>query len=112
MDDELQLLETELKALSPAGPSRELVARLERELAQPVRQSAPIFWLWAGALPAAAALAVSIGAVMRRDLSPPAAMAPHQTPALAAEARDVLKPVAAENVLYAASDEGLVTLDD
>src|SRR5438477_1286367 len=99
MDDELQLLETELKALSPAKPSRELVARLERQLVRPARRRAPVFWLWAGALPAAAALAVSIGAVMRRDLSSRAVASSH-APATAAETRDVLKPIAAENVLY------------
>ncbi len=111
MDDELQQLEAELKSFRPVAPSPRLAARIERELAPavPARRRRPpsaLLWFWA-ALPAAAALAIAIGAIMRRDLEPA-----KTSRASSPETRAVLKPVAAENVLYSATDEGLVTLDD
>jgi hypothetical protein len=110
MDDELQQLEAELKSLRPATPPPRLVARIERELAPVVRRRrpAPLLWFWAAALPAAAALAIVVGSVMRRDLASPRDAT---QPAIAGD-RAVLKPITAENVLYSATDEGLVTLDD
>jgi anti-sigma-K factor RskA len=118
MDDELQQLEAELKSLRPAAPTPRLVARIERELAPAARRRqpfdfaqgrpAPLLWFWAAALPAAAALAIVVGSVMRRDL---ASSRDATQPALADD-RAVLKPITAENVLYSATDEGLVTLDD
>jgi hypothetical protein len=118
MDDELQQLEAELKQLEPSAPPRELVARLERELnCEPVRRPlAGLRWLWV-ALPAAAAIAmvlvqfsgspkpilVPLGNTISTAHSLVIAAAPNETP---------LKPVAAENVLISATDEGLVTLDD
>ena len=107
MDEELHHLEAELKRLQPATPSRQLAARIGRELAPPPRQSPVFWWLWRAALPAVA-LAILIVIAMRRDASRP----PLPKTAAALEAGDVLKPVAAENVLYSARDEGLVTLDD
>lgn len=139
MDDDLQKLEAELKLLRPAAPTRDFLARLERELAtpatgpgpaaEPVRRPSRLWWLWAGALPAAAALAMMLIFFPRSRPTPsPAvapALAPRLTPApitpaplpttaeqLVAESTAAFKPVAAENVLYAAHDEGLVTLDD
>ncbi len=110
MDDELQQLEAELKSLRPAPVPRRLVVRLERELA-PVasarRTAAPLVWFWA-ALPAAAALVVALGVMKSRDAVRPVAPGTIATSPSGA----VLKPVAAENVLYAATDEGIVTLDD
>src|SRR3954467_9624461 len=113
MDDDLKSLETELKALRPAPVPRRLVTEVERELspatvAAPARRTrVPLFWFWA-ALPAAAALAVALGVAMRRALPGPPPVA---HPVVAApDAREVLKPVAAENVLYSATDEGIVTL--
>jgi hypothetical protein len=117
MDDEIKQLEAELKSLRPAPVPRRLVARIERELAPAAfarRPSAPLLWFWA-ALPAAAALALALGAVMRRELVRP--VANDRQLSIAADVpwlatRGILKPVAAENVLYSATDEGLVTLED
>jgi hypothetical protein len=107
MDESLQDLEAELKRLRPAPVPPELVARIERELeaaAAGSRARRRTWWAWSMALPAAAALAVLLASAMRRDFS---ASAP-----AAEKAPDLLKPVAAENLLYAARDEGLVTLAD
>jgi hypothetical protein len=130
MDDDLLKLEAELKRLRPAAPTRDFLARIERELATPiappaaapVRRPAPLWWLWAGALPAAAALAVMV-TLAARNRSPSAAPKPVAAPIaavekptvaeqLVAESTAAFKPIAAENVLYAARDEGLVTLAD
>jgi hypothetical protein len=111
MDDELEQLEAELKTLRPAAAPARLVAQIERHLAaapaRTQRRVTPLFWLWT-ALPAAAALAVAIGVAMHREVgrSRPA------TRPTGVAAQAVLKPVAAENVLYSATDEGLVTLED
>lgn len=99
MDDELHQLEAELKRLRPAAPSSEMLARLERELAPHVRRPSRLWWLWVGALPAAAIAGLLLLASRREP--PPAAAAPA-----------LFEPVAAENLLYAMHDEGLVTLDD
>ena len=111
MDDELQQLEAELKRLRPAAPARGLLARLERDLTPaPARRVTPLWWLWAGALPVAAALALLVAFNLRRDQpGEPAGAAPVE---VAASLPPAFKPVAAENLLYAASDEGLVKLDD
>ncbi|MSU23602.1 MAG: hypothetical protein EXS32_07235 [Opitutus sp.] len=106
MDDEIQSLEAELKRLRPAGPSRDLLARLGRDLAPAARSPAPRWWLWAGALPIAAAIAVAFTLAARRE---PAVPPP---PRVAAMPPAVFQPVAAENVLYAAQDDGPVTLAD
>ena len=105
MDDELHSLEAELQRLRPAAPARELLARLEADLAPAARRPRVSWWWWAGALPAAAVLAVGFIFAERRT-------AESGAPAHALAAAEVFKPVAAENVLYAVSDEGLVTLDD
>ena len=129
MDDDLQKLEAELKLLRPAAPTRDLLARIERELATPLAATVPahrpsrLWWLWAGAVPAAAALAVMVTLRTRNHQAPspiaaptPASVAatpqPTNAEQLVAESAAAFKPVAAENVLYAAQDEGLVTLDD
>jgi len=113
MDDDFQQLEVELKRLRPAAPTPALLARLERALAAPSRRAAAGWWFWAAAaLPVAAALAVMITFAARgarggapRSVGQPAVGA---TPL----AQSAFKPVAAENLLYAAHDEGLVTLAD
>lgn len=123
MDEELQQLEAELKQLRPAPPSRELRARINRELsaaeatkvaAQPannvVRRSSRAWWIAASALPIAAAIALVFTLNSRRGETVPVA-APVAAGTVEAE-NAVFKPVAAENVLYSARDEGLVTLDD
>jgi hypothetical protein len=129
MDEDLKQLEAELKRLRPAAPTRDFLARVARELdapapvVAPARRATPLWWLWAGALPAAAALAVMITLAVRHRQSPAVATPPvavvtpspsKPTPAeeLIAESAAAFKPVAAENVLYAARDEGLVTLAD
>ncbi|HVS54360.1 MAG TPA: hypothetical protein VHD62_18535 [Opitutaceae bacterium] len=97
----------ELRQLRPSAPRSEFVARLDRELsAVASRRRRARAWLWPVALPAAAALAIFIGTMMQRDFSRA------NIPASAGAARAMFKPVAAENVLYAARDEGFVTLDD
>ena len=127
MDDDLINLEAELKRLRPAAPTRDFLARMARELDTPaapapvVRRPARLWWLWAGALPAAAALAVMITLVTRRQpatptraTSTPVAVTakPSVAEQLVAESKAAFKPIAAENVLYSVLDEGLVTLED
>jgi hypothetical protein len=108
MDDDFQQLESELKRLQPARPSPALRARVERELAAPSapprrRRASPAWrWLWL-AFPAAAALAVML-TIGGRDREPDRGAA--------TAGAGTLRPVAAENVLYSAIDEGWVTLDD
>lgn len=105
MDEELQQLEAELKALRPAALSPELSARVKRELsaARPHNQ----WWLWA-ALPAAAALALLFTNPDDTNSSAPVVQAARPV----SVAKPVFKPVASENVLLAARDEGLLTLPD
>ena len=114
MDDELQNLEAELSALRPVRPSAALRARIERELSAaeaPARVVTPSWRIWAAALPVAAAVAVLAALAMTRA---PRAPASNEKSAAVSEADGAprLKPIAAENVLYAARDEGLVTLED
>ena len=97
MDDELEKLEAELKALRPVAPSRALHARVARDLAPASRSTA--WWAWS-AVPAAIAAALVLGFVATNRPVKAEAPAP------------AFRPVAAENVLYAARDEGLVTLAD
>ncbi|MBI4623506.1 MAG: hypothetical protein HY736_09860 [Verrucomicrobia bacterium] len=119
MDDELQQLEAELKRLRPVAPSPELFRRVTSDLAPASRceRRANIPWLWAAVLPAAAAaVAIIFLPIARHDPTPQ--IEPATPPKVAATAAtvmtsgEVLKPVAVENVLYSAQDEGLVTLDD
>lgn len=102
MDNELHELEAELKRLRPIAPSRALTTSIGRELATRRRN----YWAWA-ALPLAATLAVLIFVRARPAVAPQPLVAP-STPATVA----TYKPVSAENLLYAQSDEGLVTLAD
>lgn len=106
MDDELQKLETELKRLRPAAPSRELTGRLEGQLAP--RRSYSFFWLGlpAGAVAAVLGLAAVLTFRHRASTQPPAAV-----PALARIA-PALKPVAADDVLVDVQDEGYMMLAD
>ncbi len=97
--DEFAELEAELKTLRPVVPSRELAARLATGLT-PNRRSQP-WWAWT-ALPAAAALTLGI------FLARPSAPVVVANPAVVT----TFRPVAAENVLYSARDEGYVTLED
>lgn len=116
MDDDLHQLEAELKRLRPAAPSTRLRARVGEALVPARRKSSPRWpWLWGAALPVAAAIAMMAfwpkEAPRAREL-PPVAVADRDQGASRSESSDTLKPVAVENVLYAAHDEGLVTLSD
>jgi hypothetical protein len=109
MDDDLEKLEAELKRLRPAAPAPALAARIGRDLAARPAQDglAPMHRLWAVALPAAAAAV----ALLLQFVPPEAERG--AAPVSAFVAPDTaLKPVAAENLLVAARDEGLVTLAD
>lgn len=115
MDDETQELEAELTRLRPTALPATLERRVAAELTQ-VEQAgvrrAKRPW-WRVALPAAAALAI-VAAWPGREAGTPAMHDVNATRARAARplAADLLKPVAAENVLVAAQDEGVVTLQD
>jgi hypothetical protein len=105
MDDDFSSLEKELTRLQPARPSANMERQLEAELSTTTRQSRPGWWSAAIALPIAAAVALAVFTARRAT--------PSGTGSVAAEkpaGKDVLKPVTAENVLYAATDEGMVTL--
>lgn len=126
MDDPLQELETELKALRPRRPSTLLRARIERDLAQPVpaaqRYSSATSlrsWKWLSWPVAAAAagmlVALSLGlwhGTQREEVSPAIAGVPETAPASAnpapAAGREYYVPVAAASVLYDLQDEGEV----
>ena len=69
MDEELQQLEAELKRLRPAAPSAALESKIARELAVAAPTPARSRWLWWGALPAAAAVAILATASLRRDFA-------------------------------------------
>lgn len=129
MDKELHDLEQELKRLRPTAPSPQLVARIEQGLAAApsaamVSRPASIRWIWTVVLPAAAAIAVGLfGFTVKRSSDARDSVSVAGTSGSAVVAADVaesarvmdgttLKPVAAENLLVAARDEGLVTLDD
>lgn len=107
MDDDLHDFENELAALRPARVSRQLEQRIASELAPRRRLN----WAWA-ALPMAAAFAVVFawqtakvgGPVKPIHIETPESETPKPTPSY--------KPVATQNLLYAARDEGFVTLPD
>jgi len=114
MDDELQSLETELQCLRPADPSRALLTRIGRDLAPPAiaRPGFAWRWRWLGALPLAAACVVVWLQLSRPPVSPTANAVQKPLTEVAADESALLKPVAAENILVAARDEGFVTLAD
>ena len=108
MDNELHELEAELKRLRPVAPSRALATKIGQKLAARPRRN---YWAWT-ALPLAAIVA---GLVILRDrpsapVTNPVAVAVSAAAPAAAPA--TYKPVSAENLLYAQSDDGLVTLAD
>lgn len=108
MDEELRELERELRQLRPVSPSPRLLAAVERDLAIPaVKRAFPLETMWEKALPIGAAAAVIFLSALQSDTAPVRSMM-RVDGAQAA----VLRPVAVENVLVAAEDEGLVTLAD
>ncbi|MBI5382904.1 MAG: hypothetical protein HZA31_13480 [Opitutae bacterium] len=117
MNDEFTDLEAELQSLRPRAPVRELHRRLATELdgASPAIALTPrkTGWRWRLVLwPAAAALvvALTVSAVWSRRGSE-VASAVVLDPATATPS-EVYKPVSAENLLFEAHDEGVVTLSD
>jgi hypothetical protein len=105
MDDELQQLEAELQRLRPRDPSPQLQARVSAKLA-PRR---PTVWWWA-ALPLAAAVALAFAPWFRpAQVHAPVVTTTPVAP-MTENMPDEYQPVAAENLLYATQDEGLVTL--
>lgn len=110
MDEELQQLEVELGRMRPVAPSSALKRRLAAELGGKRRRLVRVTWFWAAALPAAAALAFMVS--QAPGLKPAVPTPPLSTASSVSSSEVMLKPVLAENILVAAQDEGLVTLDD
>jgi hypothetical protein len=121
MDEELRQLEAELKDLLPARPQAGLRTRVQAEL-EPAKLAAAVpatqpigrrrtRWWWQAALPIAAAVVLGFALRSRGPVAGETARRP--IPAVVSgPAQEAFKPVAARNVLYAADDEGTVTLDD
>lgn len=114
MDDPLQDLENELKALQPARPSALLTERVAQAMAasaEPAvetRRRRALPWL-AWGLAASVALVVTLSWQHRR----PSTAAPElQVAATQAASPDRYEPVDATNVLYDLQDEGPARLDD
>ena len=108
MDDPLKELENELAALRPVRPSRQSERRIAAGL-QPRRR---VRWRWMS-LPAAAAFAIMFAWQTQGLRPPPAESATGgDSVAGATQPASAFKPVAAQNLLYAARDDGLVTLED
>jgi hypothetical protein len=122
MDNSLQELENELKALRPRGARSRWLNQINRELAAELPTSArPVYstatnlrsWKWLGwrapALAAALALVATVGVLSLREKETVVPAVAALTPSLAAVAkRPVYQPVAATNVLYDLTDEGSV----
>ena len=116
MDDTLQELENELKALAPRRPAKELLARMEQDLGTAgsadtsARQLAPVItWSrfgWPLAAAAAVVLLVTFGVLRRQPSAPdqvqPAWEAPRliSSPVASQSRANTYHPVAATNVLY------------
>ncbi|MEO6569219.1 MAG: hypothetical protein ABIO94_10695 [Opitutaceae bacterium] len=99
MDEELKSLEEELRQLRPRDPSVHLVRRLDLAMIKP-RRGGKSWMLWV-AFPAAAGLGLL--ALNVETLSSIAAKS---------QSTASFKPVAAENLLLDASDEGYTTFED
>lgn len=109
MDDEDLQLEAELKSLRPRRLAPGLEARTAAALSRRRRLAAG----WWVALPLAAALTVALVPWRQvSDVAPVAAVAPAPPDFAPEPTPDEYKPVAAENLLYASRDEGVITLAD
>jgi hypothetical protein len=126
MDESLQELENELKALQPRRASAQWLEQINRELAAELPPAArPRYtsatnlgsWKWLGwrtaSLAAAFAIVGTVGYLSARRAEPSAATAPAPQIPVAAKAVEapVYQPVAAANVLYDVKDEGVVKLE-
>jgi hypothetical protein len=128
MDESLQELENELKALQPRRASAQWLGQINRELAaelpaSPVRPryvSATNLgsWKWLGwrtvSLAAALAVVAIIGFLGTRQAAPEVETSPAVQAPIAAKPVETpaYQPVAAANVLYELKDEGVVKLDN
>lgn len=126
MDNSLQELENELKALQPRRARQDWMDQINRELAAELPASTrPVYatatnlrsWKWLGwrtaALAAAVAVMATIGALTLRQTAVPVGnptVATNEAGA-AIEEMPVYQPVAAANVLYDLKDEGAVNGD-
>lgn len=125
MDNSLQELENELKALQPRRADPRWLNQINRELAAELPASArPVYttatnlrsWKWLGwrtaAVVAAVALMATAGVLsFRRTSSPAANVVATVEPGLPASEAPTYQPVAAANVLYDLKDEGTVSGD-
>jgi hypothetical protein len=108
MDRELEQFEAELKRLQPVAPPKGLTGRVAHDLERTAStRRSPSWWWWATAMPIAAGLAFAVTFAVRQKW---AASLPVPDGEVAAD--EMLKPVAAENLLYAKVDEGVITLSD
>jgi hypothetical protein len=122
MDNSLQELENELKALQPSRARARWMDQINRELAAELPASArPVYttatnlrsWKWLGwrtsALAAALALVGTLGVMsFRRTPAPETHSAAVVEPTMSNPSSRVYEPVAAANVLYDLKDEGTV----
>jgi hypothetical protein len=127
MDESLQELENELKALQPRRPSVLLRAKIERDLGAELAPARPRYtsattlrsWKWAGwrvAGGVAAAVALSFVVWQAQRPEPAQTVDPRSTTTIdpngTIAASNVYRPVKAANVLYDLQDEGAVTLEN
>ncbi len=110
MDDDLHTLEAELQRLRPRPVTPACLARVESAL--PAARVPVRTWHWTLAWAAGLALLVTIGAVRQRSAAPVAPVSPVPAAPSLAAGPDGYAPVAAERTIYAAADEGPVTLAD
>ena len=113
MSDEFTDLETELKQLRPRGLRPEFAAGLGREGAVRPRRTAEVVWLWP-VLGAVAAFVLVAGGW--HQFSPVGLVRPSTPSSAFASARPEplarMVPSKAVNLLYAASDGGIVRFAD
>ena len=134
MDESLQELEAELKALRPRRPGDHLFAQVEQDLGAPKPAAGPAershyvtatnldSWKWRDWRTAGVAATVALVAAwvlwQRPDRLAPAtasstvAVNPPARIVRPADGRDRYEPVAATNVLYDLQDDGLVKIGD
>lgn len=128
MDEELHILENELRRLRPRAPSPSLEARLEARLVPQSERRAYrsatswTSWKWASWSAAAAAALIAAFVLVRPSstTAPQGAAQPGTeiaaaTPTAQSQASAQSKeyrPVAAQNILLESRDEGVVTLED
>ena len=106
MDEELKKLEAELAALSLAETSSRLRENIAEQLAQSDRAEKPANLVWLRwALPLAAALVIAI--VWPRNFQPQAEIGTNDSQMISN-----FKPVASQEILYAAHDDGIVQMAD